>query len=100
MSGAYRPNWRKNTKIVTKGREGEQESTLSILCIDAAKDVLCPLEKLPPYSRFFSSSCGWLQPSAAPVEPFGPNIGTLRAQPKMEKIHLEIFTEIHTAGFF
>ena len=30
------------------------------------------LEKLPPYVRLFSSSCGGMQPLATTVGPFGP----------------------------
>ena len=44
-----------------------------------AQILLISLEKLPPYGRRFSSSCGGLQPLAAMVGPFGPNSGALWA---------------------
>ena len=47
----------------------------------------------------FSSSCGGLQPLAAPVGPFGSNNRTLRVHLKMFKIHLEKLAEIHLEIF-
>ena len=37
------------------------------------------LEKVPPYGRHFSSSCGGLQPLAATMGPFGPTLKQIRA---------------------
>ena len=47
----------------------------------------------------FSSSCGGLQPSTAPVGPIGPNNRALRTHLKMFKIHLENFAVINLEIF-
>ena len=57
------------------------------------------LEKNACLRAAFSSSCGGLQSSAAPVRLFGPNNGALRAQPKMLKIYLKTFAEINLNFF-
>ena len=51
--------------------------------------------KIAGLQAFFSSSCRGLQPLAAPVEPFRPKIGVLRAKSRMLKIHLDNLAEIH-----
>ena len=51
--------------------------------------------KIAALRAAFTSSCGGLQPSAAPVGPFGPNNRDLRAHLKMFKIHLKNLAAIH-----
>ena len=57
------------------------------------------LEKVPPYGRHFSSSCGGLRPSAAIVGPFGPNGVDLR-WPIPKKISGNFFWEIFIQEVF
>ena len=54
----------------------------TLTCVDF--NIKLELEKLPPYGRLFSSSCGGLQPSAA-------NDGALRAPPFENFFRKEFF---------
>ena len=55
-------------------QNGTKKQDRAFLFFSQTFQILQPLEKLPPYGRLFSSSCGGLQPLAA-------NDGALRAPP-------------------
>ena len=55
--------------------------------------------KIAALRAAFSSSCGGLQPSAAPMRPFGPNNRALPAHLKMFKNHLENFADVQLEKF-